>query len=75
MDIAELENRFTYHAPDPAKARAHETVRNTVRNLAVYLDSLLTDGREKSLVMTHLEEATFWANASLARNDFEPKAA
>lgn len=64
----DLANRFTYHAPSPDKVRLHEEVREAVHELAREFNASLPDGREKSLVMTHLEEAVFWANAALARS-------
>lgn len=68
MNEAELKNRFLYHAPDAEKARAHERVRTYIMQMALEFNDSLPEGREKSLAMTHLEEAMFWANASLARN-------
>ena len=70
MDIRELKNRFEYHAPkDDEKRRAHETVRAVCLEAAIRIDDTLEDGREKSLAITKIEEAMFWANAGLARND------
>jgi hypothetical protein len=67
IGFEELSRRFTYHQPDAARARQHANVRTWILEVATLLDEELPDGREKSLAVTHLEEATFWANAALAR--------
>lgn len=68
MSIGELKNRFRYHPPQTEQRRqAHETVRSGLLTTAERLYELLPDGREKSLAITKLEEAMFWANAALAR--------
>ncbi len=64
--FAELENRFSYHAPDAAKVGQHESVRGACRSLAHQLDAILPNGRHKSLAMTALEEVMHWANAAVA---------
>lgn len=68
MDTVELNNRFLYHAPDAEKAELHEKVRGLFLQVARYFNDNLPEGREKALVMTHLEEAMFWSNAGIARN-------
>lgn len=68
MDAQDIENRFTYHAPDAEKVERHELVRDLGKHLAEGLNVLLPEGREKSLAITHLEEVVFWANAAIARN-------
>jgi hypothetical protein len=45
------------------------SVRMRIKDLAEDLEAFVPDGREKALVMTHLEEAMFWANAGIARED------
>lgn len=60
-------NRFRYYAPSPDRADIHQSVRSQVIDLALALDVLVPDGREKALVFTKLEEALFWANAGIAR--------
>lgn len=72
MTPEDIANRFTFHAPDQAKALQHAAVRNGVLSLADWLNAELPEGREKSLAMTHLEEVTFWANAAIARQPGEP---
>lgn len=59
--------RFRYRAPSTERAVEHENARELVRDVALELDELLPEGREKALVLTHLEEALFWANAAIAR--------
>lgn len=68
MDLEDLNNRFNYHAPDDAKKIQHEGVRENIRISAEYFNRTLPECREKSLAITKLEEAMFWANAALARN-------
>jgi hypothetical protein len=64
----DIEHRFSYHPPsDPSIAGTHETVRAMVKELAHKLNGMLPEGREKSLAVTKLEEALFWANAAIAR--------
>jgi hypothetical protein len=68
LDPAELAHRFAYHPPkDDATKYAHEKVREIFGHVAVQMNDDLPEGREKSLVMTHLEDAMMWANASIAR--------
>jgi hypothetical protein len=69
LGSAELDRRFSYHSPDPLRAADHERVRSMIRGLADHLDYALPDGREKSTSLTHLEDAMFWANAAIARQD------
>lgn len=66
--IADIENRFSYHKPTEKKASKHEAIRGDMLRTAHYWNGELPDGREKSLAITKLEEAMFWANAAIARN-------
>lgn len=72
-DPRELAKRFTYHAPDDVKRRAHERVRE---GLMLATDTVLTvlretigndSAREAAVFVTKMEEAMFWANAAIAR--------
>ena len=54
---------------DANRAHTHQTVRNKLHRVALELNDLIPDGREKSLMITKLEEAMFWANAGIARQD------
>ena len=68
MTPDEIDLRFTYHAPSVEKSEAYEDIRFTARVWAQELDARLPECREKSLVITSLEEVVFWANAAIARH-------
>ena len=63
-----IENAFTYHQPKEGQPEKYEALRSKAKELAYLIDELCPDSREKSLAMTKLEEASMWANASVARN-------
>lgn len=66
---ADIAHRFAFHAATTEEKRAeHGSVRQILGDAAQDLDARLPDGREKALALTKLEEAMFWANAAIARN-------
>lgn len=68
MDRDDINNRFAYHAPKDEVTKAnHEWIRESCRELADGINSMIPEGREKSLAITHLEEVMMWANAAIAR--------
>lgn len=69
MDAKDLENRFTYHPPKADQALRYEMIRDRAHNLAAFINEKCPDSREKSLAVTHLEDAVMWANAAIARNE------
>lgn len=69
MDDKDLLNRFEYHKPDAGKATRHEEMRMAMHEAALVVETRCSEGREKSLAITKLEEAMFWANAAIARAD------
>ena len=69
MDPDDLANRFTYHAPKPGQPEIYQEIRDAGHSLARLIDGHTPDSREKSLAITHLEQAIMWANAGIARNE------
>lgn len=69
MEIKDLENRFTYHAPRGDQPNKYEAIRNYASDFAKLLGNYCPESRELSLAITKLEESVFWANASIARNE------
>jgi hypothetical protein len=68
MDHADIDNRFTFHAPKPGQPEVYQNIRNAAHNLALFINDVAPDSREKSLAITHLEEVVFWTNAAVARH-------
>lgn len=69
FDPNDLEHRFNHHpAATREKQEKHAGIRNVILAVAHFINEEVPDGREKSTAITKLEEAMFWANASVARN-------
>lgn len=68
-----IENNFTYHAPFGDQTERYVTLRNEAKTLALLIAELTPASREQSLALTNLEQAIFWANAAIARNEKESK--
>jgi len=69
MDSADIVKRFTYHPPKPGQPEKYSEIRGEALAMAQTINNLCPESREKSLAITKLEEAIFWANASIARNE------
>lgn len=63
----ELAARFTYHPPTERQAELYEDIRSRAYNLALWLDEVVPDSREKSLAFTDLDHLVQHANAAIAR--------
>lgn len=68
-DLKRLENDFVYHAPLASQVPRYETIRKVGGEFAHRLLTLCPPSRELSLALTHIENACFYANASIARNE------
>lgn len=68
-DEVELLKRFSYHAPKDDQPARYIALRENARVLATQIIQYAPDSRERSLAITKLEEAVFWANAAIARNE------
>lgn len=66
---ANIENRFTYHAPFGDQTERYQEIRDLAKKLAYMILEKTPDSREQSLALTNLEQAVFWANAAIARNE------
>lgn len=70
QDVADLKNRFSYHAPKDEETKVlHEEIRTGCLELAVFIKKWVPAGREQALAITKLEEVMMWANAGIARKE------
>ncbi|WFR60850.1 hypothetical protein P9222_20185 [Paenibacillus amylolyticus] len=65
----QIENNFSYHSPKEGQPAKYEAIRAKGKELAELIDEKTPKSREQSLAMTNLEQAVFWANAAIARNE------
>ncbi len=68
-DVDRLEKDFTYHAPRENQPQRYGELRGKAKEFAELILLSCPNSRERSLAMTKVEEAVFWANASIARNE------
>lgn len=68
-DVERIANDFTYHPPKEDQIPRYNTLREIARAFAAEILENCPPSRERSLAITKLEEATMWANASIARNE------
>lgn len=65
----QVEKTFTYHAPKADQPERYVVLRDMAKDLAYKIIKNTPTSREQSLAITHLEEAIFYANAAIARNE------
>ena len=66
---ATREKNFTYHPPKPNQPARYTAMRDAAKILSGMFDGCCPPSRELSLAQTNLEQAVFWANAAIARNE------
>ena len=68
--LERIKNNHKHHPPQTQeRIDAHQEVRELTVTCAIALVGLCPAGRELSLALTKMEEAMFWANAAIARNE------
>jgi len=68
MNGMNIENTFTYHAPNEEQQKRYVELRNKAKELAYMIQSHCPDSREKSIALTKLQETIMMANAAIAIN-------
>lgn len=69
MTNEQIANIFTYHVPQGNQAERYEMLRAKACSLALRINTLCPESREKSLAITSLQQTVMWANASIAINE------
>lgn len=72
MTNEQLSEIFTYKRPFGNQPDRYERLRNIGKILALEINALCPESREKSLAITNLQQTIMWANASVAINEKEP---
>jgi hypothetical protein len=67
--LERLDNDFTYHAPIEGQPQRYGDLREAGKTLARTVVEETPPSREQSLALTKIDEAIFWANAAIARNE------
>lgn len=67
--IERIERDFTYHPTRAGQGQRYIALRNGAKDLALAIIAMTPVSREQSLALTNLEQAIFWANAAIARNE------
>ena len=62
-----VENDYAWHAPTGDKAERQQMIRESGKAFAHAILACAPGGREQSLALTKLEEATFWASEAIVR--------
>lgn len=62
-----VDSDFTYHSPTPGDVAKYTEIRESGREMAHLLITLVPIGRELSTALTKLEECVMHANAGIAR--------
>ena len=72
LSYEEAEKRFGFHKAAIEKGddlpEKHSVLREYFKDTAAYLDHLVPDGRNKTLALTALEEASMWCHKGLAND-------
>ena len=68
LDLFQVDHNFRYHRPTQAATRKHEDIRHMFQMMAYRIVLNLPDSRDRSLVLTNLEQAHHWAHACIAKH-------
>lgn len=67
--VTDLGNRHKYHPPKDDQVERYTQIRQMGLAFSTEIAYLTPPSREQSLALTKIEEAEFWANAAIARNE------
>lgn len=72
MSKPSIEQLFTYHPPFGSQPQRYQAIRDMARAFAQLVNDSCPSSREASLAITAIQQATMWANASIAVNETQP---
>ncbi len=62
-----LEYNFVHRSPTKEQIKNYDTIRESFKEIATLISEICPESREKTESLVNLEQAMFWANASIAR--------
>lgn len=68
-DKERLERVFAHHPPTLDQGERYTMLRSKAKEFAEVILTNCPNSRERALAITKIEEAVFWMNASIARNE------
>jgi queuine/archaeosine tRNA-ribosyltransferase len=71
VDVSVLISNFNYRKMSEKQIEDSQNVRELGVKLALLIDEVIPDSREKSLAITKLEESIMWANKGISLNTKE----
>ena len=66
MKQLDLDNWFTYHAPNPDQLIAYTDIRNKAKELAELFNASVPDCADKTAAIRHLRETVMAMNLAIA---------
>jgi hypothetical protein len=68
VDVSVLISNFNYRKMSEKQIEDSQNVRELGVKLALLIDEVIPDSREKSLAITKLEESIMWVNKGISLN-------
>ena len=69
MDIKKLNDNFSYHFSDGVIISPSDRLRELFFELSKNINDIISDGREKDIVLEKLQEALFWSLRGIIEED------
>ena len=66
MTSEKIRDTFRYHSPNPASQKKHEAIRGILTEATLAVAEMIPESRERSLFITHMQQAQMMANAAVA---------
>ena len=66
MTPEKIRETFRYHSPGPTSQKTHEAIRERITETTLAVANLIPESRERSLFITHMQQAQMMANAAVA---------
>ena len=66
MTPEKIRSTFRYHSPNPASQQKHEAIRERITETVLAVAEMIPESRERSLFITHMQQAQMMANAAVA---------